>query len=195
MFEKRRLPLAVEWAHRVLADKLQPGAWAIDATAGNGHDTLFLTQQVGPQGRIFAFDIQPEALETTRSRLAEHHIPEETYRLILESHARLREALPEEALGRIDAIMFNLGFRPGCDKQLTTHPSSTLAGLAAAATLLAPGGVLTVVAYPGHEVGQSEAEKVAAWMGSLPPEHYEVQNVSAINRVHLAPQLWLVLRR
>lgn len=195
MFEKRRLPLAVEWAHGVLASKLRPGSWAVDATAGNGHDTLFLAEQVGPHGRVFAFDVQQEALDTTRRRLVEHHIPNDVCQLFLKSHAHMSEALPREAFARIDAVMFNLGFRPGCDKRLTTQPPSTLAALSAATTLLSPGGVLTLVAYPGHEAGQSESEQVAAWMGELPADQFEVQGIRAANRAHPAPHLWLALRR
>lgn len=194
MPEKRRLPLATEWAHRLLSEKLRAGAWVVDATAGNGHDTLFLARQVGSTGHVFSFDVQEEALQETRQRLLDAEIQGDRFSLILESHAFMKEALPEEALGRVEAVVFNLGFRPGGDKRKSTQCSSTVAALTSASALLAPGGVLTVVAYPGHASGKEEAEAVSRWMSALAPEQFEVQNIRAINRMQPAPELWLVLR-
>lgn len=194
MPDKRRLPLAIEWAHRALADRISAGSWVVDATAGNGHDTLFLAREVGCGGRVFAFDVQKEALEETRHRLVEAHIPASRYTLILDSHARMKEALPAEALGRIRAVVLNLGFRPGGDKRTTTQCSSTLAALTSAAALIAPGGIITTVAYPGHASGETEAEQVAQWMRARTPDYFEVQNIRAMNRIQPAPELWLALR-
>lgn len=194
MPEKRRLPLATEWAHRLLSEKLRAGAWVVDATAGNGHDTLFLARQVGSTGHVFSFDVQEEALQGTRQRLLDAEIQEDRFSLILESHAFMKEALPEEALGRVEAVVFNLGFRPGGDKRKSTQCSSTVAALTSASALLASGGVLTVVAYPGHASGKEEAEAVSRWMSALAPGQFEVQNIRAINRMQPAPELWLVLR-
>ena len=194
MPEKRRLPLATEWAHHALAEKIRAGAWVLDATAGNGHDTLFLARQVGSTGHVFSFDVQEEALQETRQRLVDAKIQEDRFTLILKSHAHMKEALPMEVLGRIEAVVFNLGFRPGGDKRMATECSSTVAALTSIPTLLAPGGVLTVVAYPGHASGKEEAEAVSRWMSALAPERFEVQNIRAINRMQPAPELWLALR-
>jgi hypothetical protein len=194
MTERRRLPWAVEWAQRILGDRIRPGAWVVDATAGNGHDTLFLAKLVGAQGCVYAFDIQPGALEATRRLLAQTQVEEGRCRLLLHSHAQMEEKLPPEAVGRIDGVMFNLGFCPGADKRLTTRTHSTIEGLCAASRVLARGGILSVIAYPGHETGREEAEHVGRWMGALAPEAFEVQTLRAVNRVQSAPELWLALR-
>ena len=75
-------------AKQILADKLSAGDFVIDATAGNGHDSLFLAQQVGPSGRIFAFDIQQLAIDATRQRLEKHNTLAQVD-LLQESHAQL----------------------------------------------------------------------------------------------------------
>ena len=58
------------FAHYLVQKVLKPGDWAIDATAGNGKDTLFLAKTVTKSGQVFAFDIQDQALEMTRNLLA-----------------------------------------------------------------------------------------------------------------------------
>ena len=79
VFPKRRLPLAVEWVHGLLERHIGAGDVTVDATAGNGHDTLFLANRVGPEGHVFAFDVQPEALDVTRRLLEENRIAPTVY--------------------------------------------------------------------------------------------------------------------
>ena len=55
--------------HEFLRRSVQPGAFCIDATAGKGRDTALLCRLAGPEGRVLAFDIQPEAVEQTRALL------------------------------------------------------------------------------------------------------------------------------
>jgi len=146
-------------AHEILARHLGPGDLVVDATAGNGHDTLFLALRVSPGGHVFAFDLQKQALENTRERLAQAgSLCKLT--LLQYGHERMSEKLPAEARGRLAAVMFNLGYLPGGDKQLTTSPSTTLAALQQSLELLAPGAILSVLAYRQHPGGQEECEAV-----------------------------------
>ena len=96
---------------------------AIDATAGNGHDTHFLSEHVGPAGEVYAIDLQKSALEVTSRRLSA--IGLQNVRLINQDHAQLSSLVPIELRSRIGAIMFNLGYLPGGDKSITTSPTST----------------------------------------------------------------------
>ena len=169
-------------AHELLTANVR-GHLAIDATAGNGHDTEFLAGLVGPTGTVWAFDIQAVALQETASRLRERSIsvelrlrsassalpaaPAETSRprvIGLEaSHAEMKDHLPVTCLGQISAIMFNLGYLPGADKSCITKTASTRIALDAAVDYLASGGLLTVVVYPGHPGGREEATAVREW--------------------------------
>lgn len=159
-------PRLTTLAHELIAAHLQPGDHAVDATAGNGHDTLFLARQVGAGGRVDAFDIQPRALEHTRQRLDEAGIRSRAT-LHLRSHADMACVLAD-CQDQVAAITFNLGYLPGGDKAQITQPDSTLDALAAAAWLLRPGGVIAIVAYRGHPGGAVEYERVRAWLDAQP---------------------------
>lgn len=190
-----RLPKPTVWAHSALRTVLREGDLALDATVGNGHDTLFLAQNVGSSGHVYGFDIQAEALHSTRRLLSTHSIPESRVSLFQTSHASLTEHLPPaHAEGSIRAVTFNLGYWPGGDKSVTTLSESTMNALEAARSVLAPGGLLSVVAYPGHPAGKPEAEAVADWMLALSAESFEVQHLRSLGRRRPPPELWLALR-
>jgi 16S rRNA C1402 N4-methylase RsmH len=158
-----------ELAHNILKQYLKPGDFAIDATTGNGHDSCFLAQQVGVEGRVFAFDIQQQALDNAADRLRAQALTEQVT-FIHRGHEHLLDALSPVYLGKIQAVMFNLGYLPGGDKQLTTTDITTLPALEQAAALLSPGGIITVLAYRGHPGGQEEAHAVEQILGALAGE-------------------------
>ena len=189
------LPSAVRWAQLLLEDRLRPGDWVVDATLGNGHDTLFLSRQVLPYGRVFGFDVQTAAVEATRARLRAADVPEEAFTLFAAGHERLGEALPAEARGRLAAVMFNLGYLPGSDKQCITRTETTLAAVAQALEWLRPGGLLTVAVYPGHEGGAEEGRALALWAAGLEPRAFEVQHLRPVNRSASPPECWVVWKR
>lgn len=160
-------------AHRLVAERLQAGDHAIDATVGGGVDTVFLAKAVCPKGRVFGFDIQEAALAAAESKLREQldeaALPQ--VELLLASHDRMLEHIPQSLHGRIGAVMFNLGYYPGNerDRHIVTKMDSTLRALDAALSMLRPKGVLTIVVYPGHEGGRDEAAAVDEWASSLSP--------------------------
>ena len=153
-------------AHRALAAVLRPGDLAIDATAGNGHDTVFLAEHVGETGRILAFDIQPEAIAATRARITDGGLASRVT-LLLASHAAMAE---HAAPGSAAAIVFNLGYLPGADHTIITRTPETLAALGQAFTILKPGGLLAIVCYPGHPGGDEESAAVLEWSTCHSPE-------------------------
>jgi len=153
-----RLPLTV-LAHRAVAEVAGPGAIVIDATAGNGHDTCFLAGLVGPAGQVYAFDIQPAAIDAARQRLETRGLATRVT-LIHAGHQEMTDRLPASTQGRVAACMFNLGYLPGSDKRLATRPQTTLQALQLAVARLMPGGVLTIIAYPGHPGGADESAAV-----------------------------------
>jgi predicted methyltransferase len=156
------MPRLTELAHLAVRELLAPGETAIDATAGNGRDTLFLARVVGPGGRVFAFDVQEAALGRTAQLLFAAGVRIVT--LILGDHAGMARAIPAEFRTRVGAVMFNLGYRPGGEKSLVTRPESTVPAIETGLALLRPGGVLTVVAYPDHTGGADEADAVRAFL-------------------------------
>jgi len=146
-----------------VAEVLHDGDLAVDATVGNGHDTLFLARQVGPTGRVWGFDVQADTLARVQTQLNQSDLAGRV-QLLHTGHEHLATALPDDARGRLSAVMFNLGYLPGGDKQLTTRPDTTLQALAASVANLRPGGLLSVMVYRGHTGGQQEADAVADWL-------------------------------
>lgn len=181
---------AVALSHFWLARVLEPGDRAIDATCGNGHDTIFLAELVGETGRVWAFDIQPAAIAATRQRLQEAGLADRV-ELVQAGH----QGLLEYVKAPVKAIVFNLGYLPGSDKQIITRKETTLAALEQAAVLLAPGGVITIAIYTGHAGGWEEAGAVEAWAAALPAAAYNVWVQRLLNRAETAPYLILVQKK
>ena len=146
-----------------IMEHLREGDVAVDFTMGNGNDTLFLSKAVGESGRVFAFDIQEDALTSTREHLISNGAPE-NYTLICASHHRVKEFVNEP----IKAGMFNLGYLPRSGrKAVTTMRETTMPAVEAALELLAPDGVLIVAIYPGHEEGALEGEMLREYFAGL----------------------------
>ncbi|MFO8231407.1 MAG: class I SAM-dependent methyltransferase [Longimonas sp.] len=153
------LPALTTVAHQWIATHLTPGQHAVDATAGNGHDTVFLAQQVGAQGRVTAFDVQVPACAATRRRCAQAEVSDR----VTVVHAG-HETMRDHVEAPIHAAMFNLGYLPRHDHTRITRPDTTVAALNAACELMTGGGLLTVLAYRGHEGGPEEAQHVQDWI-------------------------------
>jgi hypothetical protein len=95
------------------------------------------------------------------------------------------------AAGSVAVVMFNLGYLPGENHELTTESAETLCALEVAATLLKPGGVLSVICYPGHPAGAAEAVEVEAWITALTANGWRIAKYSAIGTRRPAPFLLL----
>ncbi len=150
-------------AQQALSGIVHAGDLAVDATVGNGHDLLFLAQQVGPQGQVMGFDVQATALQQARARIADAGLADKV-RLRLCGHEHMVAALPADWPGNIAAVMFNLGYLPGFDKSLVTKAETTVLALSQALSVLRAGGLISLLAYRGHPGGAAEVAAVDAWL-------------------------------
>lgn len=184
-----QLTRIVPLAQHILAEVLQPGDTAVDLTAGNGHDTLFLRQCVGEEGTVYSFDPQIAALHSTAQRLQEtgclysrHADPATAYppgiHLINAGH----ELLPTYVAVPIRAVIANLGYLPGGNRHVITRPETTLPALQHAIDLLVCGGRLAVVVYTGHPGGEEEAAAVDQWFAGLDSARWSVLRIAMPNR-------------
>lgn len=147
---------------QLITAHLKPGGVAVDFTMGNGHDTLWLSRAVGEQGKVYAFDVQRQALDSTRALLEAEHAPQ-NYTLILDSHHNCEKYVKEP----ICVGMFNLGWLPGGDKSITTLRETTLPAVQAAVRLLDTDGGILLAVYPGHEEGRAEGELITEFLSTL----------------------------
>ncbi len=145
-----------------LIPHIKKGGVAVDFTMGNGHDTLWLSEAMGENGKVYAFDIQPQALESSRRLLEAENAPK-NYTLILDSHSNVMDYVSE----KICIGMFNLGFLPGGDKSITTKRETTMVAIRAAIDLLDDDGALLIAVYPGHAEGTIEGELIEEELSKL----------------------------
>ncbi|MDO5298844.1 MAG: class I SAM-dependent methyltransferase [Clostridia bacterium] len=175
--------LAADYMRRVIL----PGDTVVDATMGNGKDTLFLAELVGESGHVYAFDVQAEAVERTGVRLTQAGMRGRTT-LLLAGH----ETMAQHVGTPPRAVMFNLGWLPGAQHGVTTKTDTTLAAVDAAVRMVVPGGVVTVCIYPGHEEGNRELGALLAWAQALPVREFNVLHHRFLNAAAHTPQLLLI---
>lgn len=171
------IPIRVtERAQALAHEVLKPGDLAIDATAGKGRDTGFLAQAVGHTGWVHSFDIQADAIHSTRNLLEASGLIDHVT-LHQRSHAELTDALPESHRGKITVVLFNLGYLPGSDQKIITKPESTLIALQSALRELKLGGRLICVTYTGHPGGKEESNMVEKFAESAEKSGNTVEKI------------------
>ena len=126
----------------------------IDATIGNGKDTLLLAKMV-PVGKVFGFDIQEEAIEKTKIELEKENLT--NFELFQTGHENMTKVL-KDYQNKISLIVFNLGYLPGGNKEITTTIETTKKALNSAEKLLNQKGKILIMVYPGHKQGKEESD-------------------------------------
>lgn len=189
-----KLDRILPYARILLEKALSPGDYAIDATAGNGHDTLFLTRLVGNEGHVFAFDVQEEAIQQTKKRLVENNA-EHRATLFLQSHDQLINVLPEDCKGKITAAVFNLGYLPGGDKSIVTEAVSTISAIEQLLDIMAVEGIIVLVVYHGHPEGAIEKDALMSYVTSLPQDKAHVLHYGFMNQRNAPPFIIAIEKR
>ena len=193
-----------DFAMHIVNAYLKPGDTVVDATCGNGYDTLSLARmlmQVDSEeltGKIYAFDVQEQAIAGTRELLTDNGFSQflsaGLIELIHDSHENIRKYFS----GSCSAVIFNLGYLPGGDKSITTESESTIAtvrnvlGIGDAPSLLAKGGILCITMYSGHEAGAAEKARLLAFAAELDPGKYHTSYISMPNQKNNPPEILLI---
>lgn len=178
------------FAHDTLRKVVRPGDYVIDATCGNGHDTLLLADLVGINGHVLGFDIQQQAINATKTRLENAGFTPQV-ELVCASHA----FIPKYATKPVRAAIFNLGYLPGGDKEITTTADSTLESLGHLMRLLEVGGVIILVIYHGHPAGKLEKDAVVTFCEAIPQQNFHVLSYNFINQKNDAPFVIVIENR
>lgn len=183
-------PRPTEIAHTILRSFLREGDHAVDTTAGNGHDTLFLAGCVGPSGHVHAIDIQEEAIANARSRIEQAGLTSRVTWHVAD-HRHMADLLSGLEFA---AIIFNLGYLPGGAHDKTTRSESSLHALHASATLLRPGGLLSVLCYPGHPEGAEEARLIASEWPAWSAQGWRIATYHLPFTASPSPVLWIACK-
>lgn len=178
----------VKYAHHLWEKLVRPGDCVVDATCGNGKDTLVLARLIGETGTLVGLDIQEAALTQTRTLLEKELSQEQLDRthLLLQSH----ETFPPLAK-KPKLIVYNLGYLPGGDKKITTQAETTLKSLKESLLLIEQGGAISLACYPGHDEGLREEHALLEWMANLPTSAWSVSLHRSLNR-HRSPFLFWI---
>ena len=172
----------LEMAHDFLSQVITPEDIVVDATMGNGHDTLFLAKLAK---QVYAFDIQEQALEKTSQRIQEAGLT--NVDLILQGHETVDQYVTE-----VKAAIFNLGYLPSADKSIITQPQTTLEALEKLCQVLVKGGRIAIMIYYGHEGGDIERDAVLDFVSQLPQQEYTATIYRTLNQINNPPFLVMI---
>lgn len=173
---------SLDIAHRIICESVKSGDTVIDATMGNGNDTLLLAKLVGEEGKVFAFDIQDLAIKNTKNKLEIAGLSERV-NLINDGH----ENFDRYISGEISAIMYNLGYLPGGDHNIYTMPETTKASLLIGMKKLRVGGIISIVVYYGGDSGFVEKDDIMEFIKTIDNKKFSVLKCSWENQPNCPP--------
>lgn len=174
-------------AKEIMVKKIKLGNVVVDATVGNGHDTILLAELVGQEGKVYGFDIQETAINNTNQKIAENSLTERVY-LIKDSHENIDQYISE----LVDLIIFNLGYLPGGSHDIVTKAESTVIALEKSLELLKDNGMLLITTYIGHNEGKIEDKRIKEYLLSLNQKKFNVLKYEFINQINNPPILYCV---
>jgi tRNA A58 N-methylase Trm61 len=175
---------------KIVSEVVSGGDTVIDATVGNGYDTLFLAELVGDNGLVYGFDIQKEAVQFTRERLKASGM-DKRVRLVCDGHERMDRYIT----GMVKAAVFNLGYLPGGCHRITTLTDTTLTAVNKSLEMLLPGGIVVIAVYCGHSEGQREENVLREFVSGLDAHSYMAVSVRTENQKNNPPVLYVVQRK
>ena len=172
----------LEMAHDFLAQVITRDDVVVDATMGNGHDTLFLAKLAK---QVYAFDIQEQALQKTSQRLQEAGLI--NVELLLQGHETV-----DQFVNEVKAAIFNLGYLPSADKFIITKPHTTIEALEKLCQMLVKGGRIAIMIYYGHEGGDIERDAVMDYVSQLSQQEYTATIYRTLNQINNPPFLVMI---
>ncbi len=171
-------------SHDLIRKFVRQGDTVVDATAGNGNDTVFLAGLVGDNGKVYSFDIQEKAVFETERKLRAHQLSERV-KLIHDGHQNAGGYISE----KVTAVMFNLGYLPGGDHSIGTRWETTIEAVKTFMGILKTGGVISIVIYYGGDSGFEEKDHVMEFLKTIDCKQYTVMQVEFINQINCPPIL------
>ena len=168
-------------SHYIIKNFLENKNLAIDATLGNGYDTDFLADTFK---KVYSFDIQKEACDS-------YKVNDRNIVVINDSHHLFKNYISEN----VDCIMYNLGFLPGGNKEITTLHNTSLESIKVGLELLNSGGIMTICIYRGHDEGKIEETCILEYLKTLPKNVYGVMVHSYLNRQNISPLLVIIEKK
>lgn len=192
MSYKKKLSPHLFLAKKYWSEHLSIGDFVIDATLGNGHDTLFLSTLVinNESGCVLGIDIQEKAIIASKNKIQNELDPQifQRINLMQMSHEDLDKINYEQ---KPKLIVYNLGYLPGQDKNITTLAKTTVLSLEKALNIISEDGALSITCYPRHEEGGRETQAVYDFLTKLDPKIWTVCKHEYINKPYCPVFIWI----
>jgi len=177
---------AVSLSHQLLKERIKPGHIVVDATCGNGNDTVFLAKSVTDKGYVYAFDIQTQAIEATKTRLMQNNI--QNVSVVLDGHEHALNYID----GKINGAVFNLGYLPACKSKLTTKPKTSIQAITKLLSVLTPDGFICITAYVAHPGGRREYRAILRFLAKKRNSAWEVWVFDKQKKRNASPKVLIV---
>lgn len=181
----------VEFSHWIVDNFVSNYDILIDATCGNGYDSMYLADKINAGGSLYLFDIQKEAINSTKSKLSKIENKEFDTIYINDGHQYLDKYVKES----IDCIIYNLGYLPGLNKRIKTKKGSTILSLKKSLKLLNKKGLIILVLYSGHQGGDLERDAVLDLASNLNYKKYNVLHYHFINQKNKPSEVVVIKNR
>ncbi|MBM7692964.1 SAM-dependent methyltransferase [Peribacillus deserti] len=189
-----KLERILPFARRLLQSAVSEGDIAVDATLGNGHDTVFLASLSGESGHVYGFDIQEAAVDHSKQRIEANNLSKQVT-LFLKGHQYIQTSIPELHAGKIKGAIFNLGYLPGGNKSVVTKAETTIQAVQQLLEWMAPEGIIVLVIYQGHPEGKLERDSLLSFISSIPQDMAHVLQYAFINQVNDPPFIIAIEKR
>jgi len=153
---------------KLLLDNVKEKNISVDFTLGRGNDTIFLSENFN---YVYSFDLQKECIDDFELKNIQN------VKLILDSHENV-----DKYIDGFDCGMYNLGYLPGSNKEITTNAESTLISFYKAVNILNICGFISIVLYIGHNQGKRESQEVLEFCSRLDNKRFNVAYLNLLNK-------------
>lgn len=174
-----------DFSHKLLKESLNSNDVCLDLTLGNGNDAIFLSNICK---FVYGFDIQEIAIENSQKQFIQEG--RNNYKLIKDSHENFDMYIE----GNFSGVIFNLGYLPGADKEITTNANTVLVTLKKVIKLINNKGIVIIVFYPGHESGKEEVEILGEYLKNLDQNKFDVIKYEFYNYKNNSPFIIKVVK-
>lgn len=168
---------------KIIIDQKKDAKIAADMTVGRGNDSKYILDKTEVE-KLYGFDIQKEAELEARKLIGK----DSRFIFHLQSHEKVDEYIKEG----LDLVVFNLGYLPGGNKEITTNYKSTIKSLEKTLGLMNPDGLIILTIYPGHPAGKIESEKIEEYLAKIDPKKYAVMKLAYQNRPNNPPYIMVI---
>lgn len=162
----------------LIENYIKKASVAIDMTCGNGIDSKLILDSFDIK-KLYCFDIQQQALDNTKNLLKNYR----NYEIILDNHKNFDKYIKEN----VDFAIYNLGYLPRGDKEITTNYIDVEESLNKLLNKLNKNAVIIITFYPGHLSGKIESKEVLTFLKKLNQKQYMILKFTFENQKNNPP--------